>query len=58
MQLLVHGVVGAHGPAAVVLAMEVHAHVQGLAREGLTVREATLTDRTAIHNPAQVSDRH
>lgn len=56
MQPPVHGVAGVHGPVAVVLAMEVHAHVQGLAREGLVVQEATLTQRTAILNPVQVSD--
>lgn len=55
IQLLVHGVAGVRGPAAVVLATEAHAHEQGLAREELVVRDLTLTDRTAIHNPAQVS---
>lgn len=55
MQLLVHGVAGVRGPAAVVPAMEAHAHEQGLAWEELAVQDLTLTDKTAIHNPAQVS---
>ena len=54
MQPLVHGVAGAHGPAAVVLATEAHEHVQGPAREEPAVQDLTLTHKTAILNPAQV----
>lgn len=54
MQLLVHGVAGVRGLAAVVPATEAHAHEQGLVWEGLAVQDLTLTDKTAIHNPAQV----
>jgi hypothetical protein len=55
MQLLAHGVAGVLGPAAVVLATEAHVHAQGLAREGPAVQGPTLTHKTAIRNPAQVS---
>ena len=55
MQPLVCGVAGVHGLAAVVLATEAHVHVQGPAREELAVQDLTLTHKTAIHNPAQVS---
>lgn len=55
IQPLVRGVAGGHGLAAVVPVTEAHAHARGHAKEGLAVQDPTLTLKTAIHSPAQVS---
>ena len=55
IQPLDRGVAGGHGPAAVEPATEAHAHARGHAKEGLAVQDPTLTLKTAIRSPVQVS---
>ena len=54
MQLVAVGAHGAHGPAALRLAMEEQEHEQELVSEELVVKEATLIWRDAILILAQV----